>query len=132
MKMKRRKRKMPMIPLSSMGDIAFLLIIFFILTSNFMKEKDLKYTRAQSEDIDKLQPSQISVVIDEKGVLFFNGEETQTSALEDQVRTMIAELNNPKVQFKVDKDIPHKNYADVLLKLSAAEAEISLVGEKKK
>ena len=97
-----------------------------------MKEKDLKYTRAQSEDIDKLQPSQISVVIDEKGVLFFNGEETQTSALEDQVRTMIAELNNPKVQFKVDKDIPHKNYADVLLKLSAAEAEISLVGEKKK
>ena len=37
MAIRRRKKPSLVLPLSSMGDIAFLLIIFFMLASNFMK-----------------------------------------------------------------------------------------------
>ena len=38
MKIRKARRAAPTVPLASMGDIAFLLTIFFILTSNFAKD----------------------------------------------------------------------------------------------
>ena len=40
-----------MIPIASMGDIAFLLIIFFMLTSNFIQEAHIRLTPASAADV---------------------------------------------------------------------------------
>ena len=42
MKLKERKRMPAFIPTSSMSDIAFLLIIFFMLTSTFLRDMGLE------------------------------------------------------------------------------------------
>ena len=50
-----RKRKKPslVLPLSSMGDIAFLLIIFFMLASNFMKTANVDLEEAHAADLER-------------------------------------------------------------------------------
>lgn len=70
----RRKSIEP--PTASMGDIAFLLIIFFILASEFAKDPVTQVKLPKTSDIkkvkDKVPP--ISVVIDKEGRLILDGE----------------------------------------------------------
>ena len=50
MAIRRRKKPNLVLPLSSMGDIAFLLIIFFMLASNFMKTGNVDLQRPGGAD----------------------------------------------------------------------------------
>ena len=53
----RRKKRMSLIvPTSSMGDIAFLLIIFFMLASTFMKSGNAQVENASSSAIESQEP----------------------------------------------------------------------------
>ena len=72
----RRRRRIPVVvPVASMGDIAFLLIIFFMLTSNFMKNRAIELEDARSPDIDVLKKTQVTVTLDEDNFLRLQGEE---------------------------------------------------------
>ena len=62
MKLRRQKRRGPIVPVASIADIAFLLIIFFILTSNFMREKDIKATPARAVDVVNLEQASVSIM----------------------------------------------------------------------
>ena len=52
MPVRRRKRMDLTLPTSSMGDIAFLLIIFFVLASHFMKTANIEAEKPTSEAVD--------------------------------------------------------------------------------
>ena len=45
----------PIIPLASMADIAFLLIIFFMLAGTIEEKENMQLDLAQSEDVEKLE-----------------------------------------------------------------------------
>ena len=67
------RRAAPTVPLASMGDIAFLLTIFFILTSNFAKDDTRKIAPPSAKALEQMEPQNVSVSIDADGGLFFNG-----------------------------------------------------------
>ena len=129
---RRKKRIAPMVPVAAMADIAFLLIIFFMLTSNFLKEKDIEFDLAKSVDIKQLKASSISVIIDKKGDVYVQGKLCAAGMVESKVRELLETKKDKKklVLLKVDKDIPEETYYPVLLALSDADAEIATVAEK--
>jgi biopolymer transport protein ExbD len=132
MMIKRKRRKMPMaVSVASMGDIAFLLIIFFILASNFAKEAHIDLDTAKSPDIEKIERSQVSVVVDKDGQLWLQGEPCPIDLLDRGVRALLEDQDNKVVMLTVHRELPHDVYGAVFLKLSEAGAEIALVGEKK-
>ena len=53
-KIKKRTRNEPYIPTSSMSDIAFLLLLFFMVSTVFVKERGLKVTLPRAEMIQKI------------------------------------------------------------------------------
>ena len=55
MPVRKKKRMSLILPTSSMGDIAFLLIIFFILASNFMKTANVDAEKPSSEEVDSVE-----------------------------------------------------------------------------
>ena len=57
MAIRRRKKPSLVLPLSSMGDIAFLLIIFFMLASNFMKTNKVELEKPASPDLEQQEPA---------------------------------------------------------------------------
>ena len=126
----RRRRLKPLIPVASMGDIAFLLIIFFILTSNFMKEAHIKMQYAMSSDVERLKESVISVSVDTEGEAWLQGEPCEISALEGALREMVEGRPKQTVMLKVDRGVAHERYGEVVLALSRAEVEIALVGDR--
>jgi len=134
MKPRRRKKAAIIVPVVSMGDIAFLLIIFFMLCSHFAKEAGQNITPARSEDIDNLKKAPIFVAIDEKGVVYFQGAATGGA---DEVEALLSEVidedtpaERRRVHLKVDASVEPEVYKPVLEALGKAGASIELVGEK--
>jgi biopolymer transport protein ExbD len=132
MMINRKRRKMSvMVPVASMGDIAFLLIIFFILASNFTKEAHIEYDPAESPDIEKMERSQVSVTVDEDGQIWLQGVECPLDLLDGGVEALLDGQDNKVVMLTVHRELPHNVYGPLFLKLSEAGAEIALVGVKK-
>jgi biopolymer transport protein ExbD len=120
-----------MVPIASMGDIAFLLIIFFILASNFAQEAHIDFDPAKSPDIEKMERSQVSVTVDKDGQIWLQGEECPVDLLADGVGALLDDQDNKVVMLTVHRELAHDVYGEVFLKLSEAGAEIALVGVKK-
>ncbi len=131
MKVKRPVRRVPFVPVASFGDIAFLLIIFFMVASVFMREANIKITPAASADIDKVETQPISVVVDESGVIWVQGEQCQRDALEPAIAFLLKDKSSKKAFLKIDHKRKQRDFGPVLMAMGKAGAEIVLVGEKK-
>ena len=119
-----------MIPIASMGDIAFLLIIFFMLTSNFIQEAHIRLTPASAADVSALKTSPVTVSMDLDGEVWLQGQVCPVEALEFEVSALLEGKDNRLVVVKVDKDLPESRYGPVLMALSKAGADIGLIGRK--
>lgn len=131
MKIKRPVRRMPFVPTASFGDIAFLLIIFFMVASVFMKESSIKIKPAESPDIDKVKSVPISVIMDAEGLIWVQGEQCHKDALEPAVSGLLHNKMDKQVLVKIDRTRKQKEFGQVLMALSQAGADIVLVGEKR-
>lgn len=128
MKLARRRKPAINVPTSSMGDIAFLLIIFFIVTTTFMQEAHVKLSPPASRDIKSMKETRISVTMDEKGVLRLQGLECRVETLDSAVTAMLQDRKDKTVMLKVHKALAQKQYGPVFMALSRAGADIALVG----
>jgi biopolymer transport protein ExbD len=131
MKIARPRRRMVFVPTASFGDIAFLLIIFFMVASVFMKEANIKVKPAESPDIDKVKNPPVSIIIDTDGKIWLQGQEYAKDALEPEVSALLLDRTDKQVMLKVDRKQQQKEFGQVLKALSNAGAEIILVGDKK-
>ena len=130
MSVRRRKRIGVVVPIASMGDIAFLLIIFFMLTSNFIQEAHVKLSPAGSTDIHPVDPGTVTVSMDGEGKLWLQGQPCAVEALASEVAAVLKDKPSKQVMLKIDKDLPHQQYGPVYIALSQATDQITLIGSK--
>lgn len=131
----RKTRRKVLIPVASMGDVAFLLIIFFLLLSEFAKDKDLPINLPASEHVEKNKTPVIArVAIDSSGVIYFDGERVESAKdIEWGVRALLARTVTEEqrhVQFKCDWTLPKETFEPVLKAIAEAGGIIEAVGEK--
>ena len=130
MKIKRSKGCVLAVPTSSMGDIAFLLIIFFMLTSKFMQESHVKCEIPASPDAQKIEDQPVSVILDENGDLWLQGQTITTEALKVMIEGLRGDNKNFTVMLKIHKSLNSKKYNTVIRKIAEAGAKVAFVGEK--
>ena len=139
LKIARKQGSVLAVPTSSMGDIAFLLIIFFLLTSKFMQESHIECELPTSRDMETIEDMPVSIMVDRVGCVWLQGEEisgadtkSQAAALKaklDELRPMQKDPKSFTVMFKADKDLPAAKYNEVIKKMAEAGVRISFVGE---
>lgn len=67
------KRKNSPIDMTAMTDVAFLLLTFFMLTSNFTQKQPVKVDTPTSISVIKIpETNVISILVDRQGKVFFN------------------------------------------------------------
>ncbi len=128
MKLERKRRLSVLIPIGSFADIAFLLIIFFMLASNLVREARLDYTPPKSPDIEDTEQEPISITVDKDGVVYLQGDECPVAALETMVSQILERRTEKSVLVNIDENITEEQFGPVLLALSKAEAEPVLTG----
>jgi biopolymer transport protein ExbD len=130
---KKKRREVP-VPVASMGDIAFLLIIFFMVCSEITKEKKLKLELPTSEYVKKNEYALVArISIDEDGQIFFDGQPVESAKdVEWGVRAMLADTTSEDqrhVQFKCDAVLPKQTFEPVLKAIAEAGGIIEAVGD---
>lgn len=130
---RRKHRKVP-VPIASMGDIAFLLIIFFMLLSEFAKDKDLVIELPDSAHVEKTEVVVAArVAIDANGTIYFDGEPVNSAKdVEWGVRALLTRTiadEQRHVQFKCDASLPKETFEPVLKAIAEGGGIIEAVGE---
>lgn len=124
MKIKERKKVKAQIPTASMSDIAFLLIIFFMLTTVFRKEIGLRVELPRAYTTERLLKSRdlVNIYIDKQGRISLNDNIVTPDKVKAIMRVIL--LENPAIvtQLKVDKEVEYNHVWDVIEALREARA----------
>jgi len=123
-KLREKKTKGAEIPTASMADIAFLLLIFFMVTTVFANEVGLQILLPEKGDEVKVKSENIQrIYVEEKGEIRINGEAVNQDQLVDEVKKILA--GNPKAIFsiKTHPDAQYQYTVNALDKLRLADAE---------
>lgn len=127
----RKKKRMDLVlPTSSMGDIAFLLIIFFILASNFMKTANVDAEKPASADVDTVEDAQVSVIVDVEGKFYVQGIEVSKGEIESAVLQAVGDHKDKPVHLLVDKSLTKDKFMPAMEALGGAGVKVCLVGDR--
>jgi biopolymer transport protein ExbD len=130
MRIPRKKRTSRIVvPVTAMGDIAFLLIIFFMVASQFAKESHVRVDRPQAPRVSELEKSRTWVTLDEGGQLWVDGEASSIAEVGGRVGALLSDRADKSVLVKIDRNLLKASYEPLLVELSLAGALISLVGD---
>ena len=113
------------IPTSSLADIAFLLLIFFMVTTVFRKEKkrDIEWVQAEAtEKIDEKRKNILHVWVDNQGEVFINDRNIAYQDIAKVVRPIYAENRQLVVAVRADDDIPYSQINTITKQLQQAGA----------
>lgn len=128
-----RRRMNIFVPTASMGDIAFLLIIFFMLTSKFMQESHVVYKEAESPDVTNVKDTPFSVIVDEDGAIWLQGQQVASpEELRLGIEALIGDKKDAVVMLRVDMNLNASKYVPVAMSLGKAGVQIAMIGSKSK
>ena len=129
---KRHKKNVIMVPVASMGDIAFLLIIFFMVASQLSRQRhNIKPPR--SLDTYELSNTPISVTIDATGNCYLQGGKLYSvESLKPQIEMLLKDRTTEAqrtVIFRCDKSVPNETFEPAIDAIVEAGGLLGLVGE---
>lgn len=113
----------PEFNMSSMTDLIFLLLIFFMLTSNFVTPSGLNISVPSSKAATKVMPK-VTVGVSKDLRYYVNEVEVPYQFLEEELRSRLDPTGQQEgsVVLAVDKDVPVQylvNVASIATKLKA-------------
>ncbi|MDH5760303.1 MAG: biopolymer transporter ExbD [Gemmatimonadota bacterium] len=118
------------VPMSSTADIAFLLLIFFLVTTTFPKDKGLAIVLPEeAEEVQVSQKNILHLIIQANGLVDVKRGESQqvqtmrAAEIESLWRQEVAANPNLIAAVKTDPTAPYKFMVDVLDALHSANAE---------
>lgn len=118
----KKKERSHDIPTSSMADIAFLLLIFFLVTTTMDMDKGIPMILPERGGEVKINPKNIAkILVNEDGLVLFDGEPVDDRQLDESLVNRIAERGydsegKPKliVSIKTDRQTEYDRYITVL------------------
>jgi biopolymer transport protein ExbD len=92
-------------PLTALIDIVFLLLIYFLLTTNFMVDEGIKIKLPQAKASAPQTEEVITVFVDAQGRSFINEEEVPLDRLFDRLKEKIGTKEDELVVVRADRAV---------------------------
>ncbi|MEM1128354.1 MAG: biopolymer transporter ExbD [Bacteroidota bacterium] len=105
------KKPLSTFSLAGLTDIVLLLLIFFLLTSNFIPQFGIQVNLPQADAAARTEASYVSVAITDDGRYYVNQELTAPEALLEALRGVQGE--QAAVLLRADKDATIEQFATV-------------------
>jgi len=123
MQLHEKKRRKVLINITSLIDVLFLLLIFFMVSSTFIEQPGMKLELPESKSalIEKIKDLVLQINAD--GTMVLNDENVRLENLEELFKQMLPKLEEKSLVLKADKSVPHGTVVKVmdLAKLSGLE-----------
>lgn len=138
MRIHREKRVTAVVPTASMADIAFLLIIFFMLTTSFSPVKTSVDLPESVERAEVEQNAAIIAITTQNEIVFSDGDNpgfnvNSPEELAQHIQSLVRAVPNKQFVIKADRAVRYANVDAVLDQLRRNGAKnIGLLTEQKR
>ena len=102
---KKRPRYQIQVPLTALIDIVFLLLIYFLLTTNFMVDEGIKIKLPQAKASAPQTEQEITVYVDREGRAFLRNQEVPLGHLFERLKEMIGGQEDRLVVIRADRGV---------------------------
>jgi len=125
MKIARRKFKVE-VPSMAMGDIAFNLLVFFVILAKVQDDSHLQWKPATTATLDTGKHAKVRIVVDKDSKLYLNGQEIAQASLTAQIETLLKDVpvGDRTVLLKIDSNAQAVRFEPVLQAAGEAGGEI--------
>lgn len=113
MALKRRNKVNPNFSMSSMTDIVFLLLIFFMVTSTLINPNALKLLLPKSTNQTSAKPI-TTVSIDSRLNYYLEKKRVPFSMLESKLQDKLSSEKEPTISLHADHTVPVENVVKVM------------------
>ena len=114
MGIKRRNKVSAEFSMSSLTDIIFLLLIFFMLTATFIRIQNVELPESDSKTVAS---TSVAVTIDKEGKYYLNAVEVSPASLEAEVKKAVDDARNEgsaTVTIVAEVGVPFENVSKVM------------------
>ncbi len=105
LKFKKRQRYSIQAPLTSLIDIVFMLLIYFLLTTNFMVDEGINVKLPQAKASAPQTQEEITVYVDENGQAYLMDKKVSLDELFSRMKKMIGNDRDRLVVIKSDRRV---------------------------
>jgi biopolymer transport protein ExbD len=126
-----KKRYAVQMPITPLIDIVFMLLIYFLLTTNFMVDEGIKIKLPQARASAPQTEETITVYVDSQGQAFLGEEEISLDRLFDQLKVKIGARQDELVVVRADRSLMLKKAVKVMdIAKAAGAGRLCLATEK--
>ncbi|WP_028110303.1 MULTISPECIES: biopolymer transporter ExbD [Ferrimonas] len=108
------------VDMTPMLDIVFIMLIFFIVTTSFVKESGIDVNRPKAQQASKKPSANIFIAINEAGIVYMEKREVDIQRVRANVERMLAESPEASVMIQADKEAKHGIVVKVMDQVKAA------------
>lgn len=118
MRFRQREREDLDVNITPLIDVVFLLLIFFMVSTTFERDSELKITLPEaSEEFTEKVPETVTVDIDIQGRIYINKQSlvnSQLDTIREALREAVSNMDDPPIVINADADTSHQNVVKVM------------------
>ncbi len=111
------------VDMTPMLDIVFIMLIFFIVTTSFVKESGIAVRSLEASTNASSKAKNVTISIDENGIIIMNGRLVDVERVVANVQSFLAENNTTIAIVRAQQATPHGLVVEVIDKAKQAGIE---------
>jgi biopolymer transport protein ExbD len=100
-------RRKALINITSLIDVVFLLLLFFVVTSTFLERPGLDLTLPAASPTEVARRDEVTLELDARGGTWLDGRRVEPNGLEVALKDALAAGGTERVVLEADEQVPH-------------------------
>ncbi len=118
------------IDISPLIDMVFILLIFFMVSTTFVKDMELDIERPRAQSAKLSSPESIRLYIDRSGQTYLDGEPVRTWMIQTRLRTLLQGGASKSVLLVTDDSVSAGRLVEVVDQARLAGAQVGVSTER--
>lgn len=114
MKIKRNKHFKPEVSTSSLNDIMFFLLLFFLIVSTLSNPNVIKLLLPSAKASQNITKQQITISVTENKLYYIDNKQVTIDQIESILQTRILDIAEPTVVLRFAYDLKVQDLVDIL------------------
>ncbi len=126
-----REQEDAAVDMTPMLDIVFIMLIFFIVTTSFVKEAGIEVNKPKAAQASKQKNANIFIAIRNNGEIWMDKRQVDVERVAANIERLLAEQPTEVVIIQADKEAEHGTVVKVMdqIKTAGQNLRISIAGE---
>lgn len=107
MRLQEQPRRRAVINITSLIDVIFMLLLFFMITSTFLEQPGIKLELPAAKAEAVGEPQEYVLTVDRQGALFLNRRPLDLESLEGAIREALPRMKDSALVLKADQGVTH-------------------------